>query len=51
LLTDEIPLTTTVLEGLIVALAWEIEPFWVTELVADEVQISLAAERVCDESV
>jgi hypothetical protein len=51
LLTDEIPLTSTVLIRLIVAFPGKIEPFGMAELVADEVEISFASERVRDESI
>lgn len=35
---------------LIVAFAGEVEPFGMTELIANEVEVGFAAESVCNES-
>ncbi|KAI3492991.1 hypothetical protein L1887_42366 [Cichorium endivia] len=47
---NEVELATRVVERVAVALAREVEPLGVTELVADKVEVALAAERMCDET-
>lgn len=50
-LTDEIPLSSAVVIGLIVANAWEIKPFRMSKFIANKIQISLTAKTVRNESV
>ena len=40
----QIPLSSTVLIAPVVALSWEIYPFWVTKLIAHEVKIPLTSQ-------
>lgn len=34
----------------IVAFSWEVNPLWVTELIAHKVQVSFTTETHCDQS-
>lgn len=47
---DEVELATSIVEAVVVALAREVEPLWVTKLVALEVQVSLASQSMRDQS-
>lgn len=46
----EVELASRVVEGVVVAGAWEVEPFRVSELVAEEVEVAFAAEAVGDQT-
>ena len=48
LVVDEVELPARVVEAVAVALAREVQPFWVAELVAFEVEVALAAQAVRD---
>lgn len=42
----EVELTASIVEAVAVALAWKVEPLWVTEFVALKIKITLATESV-----
>lgn len=48
--TNEIPLTSAVMIGLIVANSWKVKPLRMTKFIAHKIQICFATKWMCDES-
>lgn len=42
----QVPLSAAVVIAVTVAFSWEVDPFWVTKLVAHEVKVGLSSENL-----
>lgn len=40
----QVPLSSAIVITVVVTISWEVNPFWVTELIAHEVEVGLSTE-------